>query len=1046
MGRKCGVQGCLSDSNRVEDVGVTFHKVPMQTEIRMKWLKLCRIPEEKKSVKVVHVCSRHFLRADFCNFKGKKYMLRQGVFPSVFPWDKSKLEAIKSEKHQNKVQGANLGSKSESKPTDTETKKECKSEIEDTVQVKNEVVKSEVPFGEIKIEGGAHSTGPIDFTINNRIDALDFNNIWYPGRIIEVDEEENEVLIHFENNANEYDEWICMDSPRLRPLGSQEGTTNSEDGSPTDSVLDKNPDDAAELPEKTVDDKNLPQKYEVGEKCHAYWSDRRKFPATVTKVIEDDMYEVLFDDGYVKTVKWNRLVKTNHIQASPLFDPVQGTKQERREKKRKINVAELFGIGKRQRAENNPGSPKIRNTAISNVDIHSKSSAEGEPWVPEWIEGHPVGIDSQLEFQDGMKKTVVVPDPRLPEGWAKHLTKRYQGTMAGKWDTIIVSPDGKKFRSKTDIKNYLELTKLMIYDEKIFDFSIYRQRQKKTAPATDMKKPVEEKPVEVKPIENETCISEPSEQEEEANLLKIPIVDDAYKCPIEGCGKNFRKENLAQMHVKHYHPEYSKFLDTTPNVADLAYARTVGDSLDKSPVPAKSSKAKSSTPKLIHNNPQSPSLVDTECNPRSPVHSKSKDAEIIKLLNTKPYDSKSESDPLPAGLPPSMYPDIKLKDLLNKSEGIPKREDINLRTLSVTRPPAGIKTLLPVRKPEIKNEESAPSQEHVPKIKSKSSGKRKKVLSDQLESMKNKEIKDEVPSPAPVSVVESVSTPQASNVIMEDGHLIKIVRMKQEEIINCTCGFMEEDGLMIQCELCLCWQHAYCNNIQTESEVPEKYVCYICQNPLRQRSSRKFYHDQDWLKQGTLPVGSYHTKDEEILQKRFDKLKKSHDISGGLVELQDFVTSLKVKLKIAEANNHPKLYLWSKPWEKLPLPEKLEEMNDNTMNTEDLEDKLENEEENQLNNDLKNMIENNEPQAPIIPEPEAAIETADCKLNLLDHIVHSQDLVMERLGNFEKQLESLEENCTSLEKDEGYSRTRQTLQMLMRDLCKLEELGQNTSI
>lgn len=72
-------------------------------------------------------------------------------------------------------------------------------------------------------------------------------------------------------------------------------------------------------------------------------------------------------------------------------------------------------------------------------------------------------------------------------------------------------------------------------------------------------------------------ISEPE------NSLKIIYEDDAYKCPIEGCGKNFRKENLAQMHVKHYHPEYTKYLDSTPNVADLAYARTVGDRLDSSP-------------------------------------------------------------------------------------------------------------------------------------------------------------------------------------------------------------------------------------------------------------------------------------------------------------------------------------------------------------------------------------------------------------------------------------------------------------------------------
>jgi hypothetical protein len=34
------------------------------------------------------------------------------------------------------------------------------------------------------------------------------------------------------------------------------------------------------------------------------------------------------------------------------------------------------------------------------------------------------------------------------------------------------------------------------------------------------------------------------------------------------------------MHLKHYHPEYNKFMGSTPNVADLAYARTVGESID----------------------------------------------------------------------------------------------------------------------------------------------------------------------------------------------------------------------------------------------------------------------------------------------------------------------------------------------------------------------------------------------------------------------------------------------------------------------------------
>lgn len=159
----------------------------------------------------------------------------------------------------------------------------------------------------------------------------------------------------------------------------------------------------------------------------------------------------------------------------------------------------------------------------------------------------------------------------------------------------------------------------------------------------------------------------------------------------------------------------------------------------------------------------------------------------------------------------------------------------------------------------------------------------------------------EISPQIPCTSSTSTSQPDRPNdIIIEGGEVIKIVRMKQEEIINCTCGFSEEDGLMIQCELCLCWQHAYCNNIERESQVPEKYICYICQNPLRERLSRKFYHDQDWLKQGMLPVGSYHTKDEQGLQHRFDKLKKCNDLCGGLLEIQEYLHSLALKMKIAE--------------------------------------------------------------------------------------------------------------------------------------------------
>lgn len=164
------------------------------------------------------------------------------------------------------------------------------------------------------------------------------------------------------------------------------------------------------------------------------------------------------------------------------------------------------------------------------------------------------------------------------------------------------------------------------------------------------------------------------------------------------------------------------------------------------------------------------------------------------------------------------------------------------------------------------------------------------------------------------SINAAVNSPRFIN---ENGEVIKIVSMKKEEIINCMCGYGEEDGLMVQCELCLCWQHGICNGFERDTQVPDKYVCYICRNPQGGRESRKYIHDQDWLYEGKLPVASYHAPNSKHAT-RFDILKQSHTLGGNLLELKRFMHSLKVKINIAEKKDHPKMYLWSKKWESSP--------------------------------------------------------------------------------------------------------------------------------
>lgn len=163
--------------------------------------------------------------------------------------------------------------------------------------------------------------------------------------------------------------------------------------------------------------------------------------------------------------------------------------------------------------------------------------------------------------------------------------------------------------------------------------------------------------------------------------------------------------------------------------------------------------------------------------------------------------------------------------------------------------------------------------------------------------------------------------------------------------------------------------------------------------------------------------------------------------------------------------------MWSKPWEKLPLPEKaeLKDENENTKQDDDHQYSKNGDETGDTvllsllkpvkdevpdvaefpKLDLNTLIENNLDQVPVntlrIPQPEAAIDSADCRLNLLEHIQHSQSLVEERLNDFEEQINKLEPLLEEEENSEQYPKLRQTTQMLMRDLTVFKEMSQMTS-
>lgn len=579
-----------------------------------------------------------------------------------------------------------------------------------------------------------------------------------------------------------------------------------------------------------------------------------------------------------------------------------------------------------------------------------------------------------------------------------------------------VGPTKKRFRSKNDVKVYLE-EKGEVYNPDIYDFSIHKRRakdiglfvftdeykeelkNKQLLAATNAANSASATPIGLNtsddafpgfsPKESSflstTLPSTPLSSLANASIntstntmmpstpqsippplpqqppsepgfvyvgaLKVQLIDNLFHCPEVTCNKNFRKENHLQIHVKHYHEDLAKMLGVCPNMSDLAYQRTVGMPIDES-IP-KNQIPNSQFFERVYQSELSSKTQRKSMSPSAPVKSEHKSPNFSEKGNVPVHSGDVEKSLTENSVQPHKVGGILSQSLANeqmmqvqdcigspiKSE--PMTVDTEITNVRKHETPTARLPKATKRRP-IKPLNRQKAKRNIKKALMKSLEEAKssivKGFGDSTELRHSLNSSEILPTKSsrlkflqPIDMGNKATVHEYQHVpdinthpkyINENGEVIKIVRMRQEEIINCLCSYVEEDGLMIQCELCLCWQHGICNGIEKESQVPEKYVCYICRNPQRGRESMKYVHDQDWLHAGKLPVATYHGPNSKHAE-RFEMLKQSHTLTGNLTELKRFMHSLKVKINIAENKDHPKMYLWSKKWEKSPMSSEL---------------------------------------------------------------------------------------------------------------------------
>ncbi|KAI8045043.1 uncharacterized protein LOC128252144 [Drosophila gunungcola] len=1159
MGRRCCVATCPSTSRLLEHHGVTYHSFPLDPIIRAIWIKNSRISLERQITKSVLVCSRHFRRLDFNTIRNGKYLLKPRVFPTVFPWgkmDSSEIEADHRALQHASVEGTtgapgtaqssanedvikatvdqivaqilaetaerNAAAAAEKARKEQEEKASGKTTAEANEDATKAVVEESpatpgpstseaaAPAAETPSNSNSPLPGspakysnPHNLTIGARLEALSVEGNWLPARIVEVNETEQTLLVRFERNhklkvspstSGSFQEWMAIKSERLR---------------------------------QRLSTRVLPV-FELDEKCMARWSGPRKFPGTIRKLLGNDTYEVLFDDGYIKNVRavhMNKLpkqlpaVQAPDVGASKMPITVGTPVATVSLAPKRASTGSGSGASGVSSSKKSKTTPQRRDWPLldmASLDISSLGLPEiphdGE-WTCHWVNDQPIGTEGFLIVGEHQKPTVIVQDWRLPPGWIKHMYQR--SNVLGKWDVILVSPSGKRFRSKSDLKLFLESQDL-VYNPDVYDFSIHRRRAKdinayvythdynpqpppkprsmdvsmdstldqsnttqSSLPSTPM--PVKESQYMEAPVASlmppAELMSPQAQLTDEAKTkttpelleaieggqaqmlqgdpplvengfafiggLKVQIQDNLYVCPREGCGKTYRKEDFLLIHIRHYHKEFAEYVSHCPKMQELAVKRThpssieQGDAVPKNQIPNQQFFAKLHQQDMQQSRSfKRQSLPATVTSPGTP--------------GTPPGISPSKGllspkmEP-PGTMTPTVESGIKSGDLsVEAGAAFSVNSSLNRSCkrarFSPTKRPSGSRKSNRQRSQRRSNltdstaghslnepdAEETRQSFNTPTPDGRSDTKKRRVgaAATPISSIDSPATADSISTPSSndqADINAALAPPpadilsKAPQYIKENGELIRIVRMRQEEIINCICEYGEEDGLMIQCELCLCWQHGACNGIVKESDVPDKYVCYICRNPQRGRDSMRFKHDQDWLFEGKLPAAAYHRANPKAT-KQSEILKRSHTLTGNLLDARRSMHSLLVKINIARNRCHPKLYLWAKKWD--------EDNVDASAVTPVKRTKTE------------------QPDLPNVPQPEAAIDPEECQYRLIEHVKVQQALVMNRLDDIEAEMNELEKE-DDLEdlKDGDISTTKEALATFIKELETMKRLA-----
>ncbi|XP_074913838.1 PHD finger protein 20 isoform X4 [Buteo buteo] len=738
----------------------------------------------------------------------------------------------------------------------------------------------------------------INFEVGAQLEARDRLKNWYPAHIEEIDYEEGKVLIHFKRWNHRYDEWFCWDSPYLRPL------------------------EKIQLRKEGLHEEEGCAGFHINDQVLACWSDCRFYPAKVTSVNKDGTYTVKFYDGVVQTVK------NIHVKA---FSKDQNTVGNAKPKERGNEI-----LSSPEKQEKFKEQRKATSNAKKDKDEKTLKT------------------EKRVKQPDKEGKLIVISEKgKVSE---KNISKN------GKEDKENISENDMEYSVDAEIEKKPENDNVKSPQENTKETKRKRGRPPITPPAEPSSQTLQPITLELRRRKIPKGGEVPSKRPRiEKNLSQEKLKNssdnperDQIRRRSSRLSSSISHEILNTDHVT-TSTEIQHLKDAVSNQKESEKVHLE--------IPVESDQ-RFSEQELPGNTSHSTAL-STDA---SLQEEKVEDTESLSVTVRTQEPSAATDAPLHIALRSTPYRDEKIEkrrtstpvSALNSHRHTVREQTKKHIARSLRKPQEKERVENAVKEHE-KNKER--KSKDYGKSKSKKKKKKKKRSKPEYSgSEENTDISQELSSEKSV-VTKCISSNKSSahpstllqcsdsgqhrgkSKTNEDDALsessmdslpwsdddcsqdVDVTTNPDEEvedsdfeIVRCVCEVKEENDFMIQCEECLCWQHGVCMGL-LEDNVPEKYTCYVCQDPPGQRSSLKYWYEKEWLSNGHMHGLAF--LEENYSHQNAKKIVATHQLLGDVQRVIEVLHGLQLKMSILQNKEHPDLKLWCHPWKHITVDEKI---------------------------------------------------------------------------------------------------------------------------